>query len=120
MGVECECRNHQLVRGLTEADVVFDTIDTQSESQPAVESASPPTPKGQLSAIARLTTSRLGANPLAPTKFSRKFQIARRARAATALAPRWGARTRNGYRVQDTPAGAPVGAPIHADGDASF
>ena len=27
---------------------------------------------------------------------------------------------RDGYRVQDTPAGAPVGAPIRTAGDASF
>jgi hypothetical protein len=30
------------------------------------------------------------------------------------------ARTRDRYRVQDTPAGAPVGAPIRTAGDASF
>jgi hypothetical protein len=36
------------------------------------------------------------------------------------LAPRRAARTRDGYRVQDTPAGAPVGAPIRTAGDASF
>jgi hypothetical protein len=30
------------------------------------------------------------------------------------------AQVRDGYRAQDTPAGAPVGAPIRTAGDASF